>query len=962
MVHIEADGSRTESGRINYLGKVNTTDPYLCDDDSNSDEDAGEQNKDDKGGSVAPGGTTLTKAQARRAQVRRAQVQHRKRKADYLRQLEVDVSTLRDLVSATEKETRRLRHENASIRVRLGISVVGSGKNNIIVPSKIDSVISADTSQVMALDVPAVAVSSLNDVTVGGDIGQLLSPSAPEVSPATTPWDVSTITTGPSPMSLSSSASPAAQGVLPIALADTIDAKVDATGSLFANIDLDDITVALVMDEFVGTPVYHISSSSVSTSSPPYDENSAVLQSFPTTSITTSPAYNSMTTSAIIPMDPALVSDASSPVSPEPGLQGYSWMQEMTLEQVHVAVNFILALEYVCWNHVGHQFCRPNTGVPHAGHTLMASNLLLQHASDKVHMDVYDFNDKYESEINDQAGHTHDTSFTGSNDNHAVDLTWQAPDVTLQQLYGLATSLNPASDKELTPIEAWFELASNYPLSILLRQDVIDELKRGFSGVVRCLYFGAVIERQAFESVVDRILGPIMSGEAAIARIQPAEHAILAPQHLHEQHSAISYDITHGKLISSAFCYTNLEKPRSNPVSDGFLRFSYHIEYRLASKPNNWVGSAGAGGFDLRSDTMTTPTASMLAAIHNTTLLDDVLKEDQTTIDLEAHCAKLTGKEAGLLVLSGTMGNQVALRALLKQPPHSVLCDRRSHIFTYEAGGLSSLSGAMIIPVQAKNGIHLTLEEVKENAVLGDDIHGCPTRVISLENTLNGMIMPLDEVRRISDWARSQGILMHCDGARLWEAAASGAGSLVAYSACFDTVTMCFSKGLGAPIGSIIVGPKAVIKHANWIRKSIGGGLRQSGVVSAAARVAVNETFGTGPNGEGGLLQHSHGLAFEVAKMWTDRGGKMRYPVHTNMAWLDFPASGVNEELFAKLAAAEGLKMYSERIIVHYQIYQNRQEVVPRLERLFTTVLDKVNKVPVAGAVSSGKSAYPVSK
>lgn len=268
----------------------------------------------------------------------------------------------------------------------------------------------------------------------------------------------------------------------------------------------------------------------------------------------------------------------------------------------------------------------------------------------------------------------------------------------------------------------------------------------------------------------------------------------------------------------------------------------------------------------------------------------------------------------------------------------------------------------MIIPVVPKNGIHLTLEEVRENAVVGNDIHGCPTRVVSLENTLNGMIMPLDEVRRISDWARSQGILMHCDGARLWEAASAGAGSLVDFSACFDTVTMCFSKGLGAPIGSILVGPRDVITHATWIRKSLGGGLRQAGVISAAARVAVDETFGSGPNGEGGLLQHSHALAVEVAKMWTDRGGRLRYPVHTNMAWLDFPASGVDEKLFAELVAAEGLKMCSERVVVHYQIYQNRLETVPRLERLFTKVLAEANRIPAQGAASTGKSAYPVAQ
>lgn len=354
---------------------------------------------------------------------------------------------------------------------------------------------------------------------------------------------------------------------------------------------------------------------------------------------------------------------------------------------------------------------------------------------------------------------------------------------------------------------------------------------------------------------------------------------------------------------------------------------------------------------------MTTPTANMLAAIQNCTLLDDVFREDTTTIDLEKHCAKLAGKEAGLLVLSGTMGNQVALRTLLTGPPQAVLCDRQSHIFKYEAGGVSSLTGAMVQTVVPKNGIYLTLEDVQANAVTGTDVHDCTTRVISLENTINGVLMPLAEVRRISEWARSKGIKMHCDGARLWEAVASGAGSLSDYAACFDTVTLCFSKGLGAPIGSVLVGSEADIKHATWIRKSIGGGLRQAGVIAAPARVAVDETFGTGPNGEGGLLRHTHTLAKEVSKLWTDRGGKLLYPVDTNMVWVDLEASGVGYDDLGNEAEKEGLRIFGNRMVLHYQIYQNREFVVPRLERIFTKVLDG-KKAPAEGSSSAPTSMY----
>ncbi|OTB03123.1 hypothetical protein M426DRAFT_322151 [Hypoxylon sp. CI-4A] len=354
-----------------------------------------------------------------------------------------------------------------------------------------------------------------------------------------------------------------------------------------------------------------------------------------------------------------------------------------------------------------------------------------------------------------------------------------------------------------------------------------------------------------------------------------------------------------------------------------------------AEPANTWLGHRGAAAFDLRSDTMTTPTQAMLSAIQTTTLLDDVFGEDPTTIDLEAHVARLTGKEAGLFVLSGTMGNQLALRSLLTQPPHAVLTDHRSHIIQYEAGGVASLSGAMITAVVPRNGLYLTLEDIQSNVVLGDDIHSCPTRVISLENTLNGLVTPLEEVKRISSFAREHGILVHCDGARLWEAVASGAGSLQDFCQYFDTVSLCFSKGLGAPIGSILVGNKAHVKHARWMRKAIGGGLRQSGVVTAAARIALDVTFGDDPNGTNGLLRNTHATAKRVEKLWTDLGGKVEYPVHTNMVWLNLESRNSNPSRFVQLGSKAGLKLSGNRLITHYQV---GEEAIQRLTTVFEQI------------------------
>ncbi|PTB36614.1 hypothetical protein M441DRAFT_62088 [Trichoderma asperellum CBS 433.97] len=357
-----------------------------------------------------------------------------------------------------------------------------------------------------------------------------------------------------------------------------------------------------------------------------------------------------------------------------------------------------------------------------------------------------------------------------------------------------------------------------------------------------------------------------------------------------------------------------------------------------AEGSNAWVGVKGAGSLDLRSDVMTTPTPSMLAAISRCTLRDDVFNEDPTTQDLEAHVASLTGKEAGLFVLSGTMGNQVSLRSLLVQPPHAVLADHRSHIICYEAGGVSSLTGATVKPVVPKNGIYLTLEDVKANVVISDNVHDCPTRVISLENTLNGMIMPLSEVKRISQFARENSIKMHCDGARLWEAVVAGAGTLKEFCAQFDTISLCFSKGLGAPVGSIIVGDNKTLQHARWTRKALGGGMRQPGFITACARVAVDETFGTKDDGSDGLLKQTHEMAKKVEALWTGMGGKLVHPVHTNMAWLDIEAASCSAEKFTELSEAEGLKVGGGRLVTHYQIAQNGEEVLARLERVFKKV------------------------
>lgn len=332
----------------------------------------------------------------------------------------------------------------------------------------------------------------------------------------------------------------------------------------------------------------------------------------------------------------------------------------------------------------------------------------------------------------------------------------------------------------------------------------------------------------------------------------------------------------------------------------------------------------------------------MLSAIASATLLDDDFRQDPTTLELETWIAELTGKEAGLLVVSGTMGNQLSIRSHLQSPPHGIVCDARSHIMNFEAGGIASLSGALTVPIQPANGKYLTVEDIEQRAIVAPHDHcACPTRLICLENTLAGTILPLSECRRIRHWSQQHDIRLHLDGARLWEAVAAGAGTLREYCENFDSISLCFSKGLGAPIGSIIVGTMAFRERARWIRKSIGGGMRQAGVVSAAARRSVVDTF------LAGKLQESHEKARNIAQLWEGYGGKFVYPVETNMVWLDLDAAGVSSKTFREEGKRLGLKfMMGGRLVVHYQI---TQDAVQRLDSLMRRLLRVTSPEECAG-------------
>ncbi|KAJ5239120.1 threonine aldolase [Penicillium chermesinum] len=355
---------------------------------------------------------------------------------------------------------------------------------------------------------------------------------------------------------------------------------------------------------------------------------------------------------------------------------------------------------------------------------------------------------------------------------------------------------------------------------------------------------------------------------------------------------------------------------------------------------------------EFRSDTFTTPTPAMLAAMGNATFGDDVYQEDSTTTEFQMEIARLTGMEDALFMLSGTMGNQIGVRVNLTQPPHSVLCDYRAHVYAEEGCGLAVLSQAMVTPVHPANGIYMTLDDVKKWVVLGEDIHTAPTRVISLEVTIGGVLTPLEEIRRISEFARAHGIKVHCDGARLWNASAATGLALSEYCRYFDTVSMCVSKGLGCPVGGVLASTRANIKQARWLRKQQGGGIRQAGVLTAAALVALKDVWPT--------MKETHLKAKRLEADLAALGVIPQIPVDTNFFFIDAQKSGIDMGVVLDQCRKHDVKLQDERISLHHQV---SDEAIERLKRAISEAMsisktyspDQISRSVTGGYASSAR-------
>lgn len=243
---------------------------------------------------------------------------------------------------------------------------------------------------------------------------------------------------------------------------------------------------------------------------------------------------------------------------------------------------------------------------------------------------------------------------------------------------------------------------------------------------------------------------------------------------------------------------------------------------------------------DLRSDTLTKPTQGMLEAMWSAKVGDDVFGEDPTVNALEQKLADMFGMEAGLFCPSGTMTNQIAIR-LHTRPQTELICHKYSHIYLYEGGGIMSNSHASVKLLDGEYG-KISPSDISD-AINPDDVHAPETTLVSLENTMNkggGSIYTLEEVKPIRAICDRHGIKLHLDGARIFNALVVTGESPKAWGAMFDTISVCLSKGLGCPVGSVLLGSKEDIKRARKVRKSFGGGMRQAGFLAAAGIYALD--------------------------------------------------------------------------------------------------------------------------
>jgi len=321
---------------------------------------------------------------------------------------------------------------------------------------------------------------------------------------------------------------------------------------------------------------------------------------------------------------------------------------------------------------------------------------------------------------------------------------------------------------------------------------------------------------------------------------------------------------------------------------------------------------------DLRSDTVTKPTPAMRAAMAAAEVGDDVYGEDPTVNRLEREAAEVLGKEAAIFVPTGTMGNQIAIR-LHTQHGQEVICESRAHVLDWEMATMAAFSGCMPRTVVAERGI-LTWDRIKQ--AIGPKLYfRARTGLICIENTHNmagGTVTPLAILQEIWAGAREAGLPVHLDGARIFNAATALGTTVAELSAGFDTVMFCLSKGLGAPVGSMLVGSKAMIERARIFRKALGGGMRQAGVLAAAGLIALHE--------KPGRLHEDHANARLLAEALAAHSSVEidLCTVQTNIVIFTLRNGGDAAALVAALkrkdVLASAIGPHAVRLVTHYDV------------------------------------------
>jgi threonine aldolase len=313
---------------------------------------------------------------------------------------------------------------------------------------------------------------------------------------------------------------------------------------------------------------------------------------------------------------------------------------------------------------------------------------------------------------------------------------------------------------------------------------------------------------------------------------------------------------------------------------------------------------------DLRSDTVTKPTPGMRRAMAEAEVGDDVYAEDPTVTALEERVADLFGHEAALFVPSGTMGNQIGMR-LVCEPGQEVLCDADAHVVTYEMGAAAAIFGISTRTVVSAGG-RLDAQQLIDQVRPQDNWHLTATAAIAVENSHNrggGLVQPLDELQQLWNWSRDAGVAVHLDGARIWNASVASGIDLATYGRLADTASVCFSKGLGTPIGSVLVASAERIATARLWRKRLGGGMRQVGVLAAACQYALDHHLGR-------LAEDQ-----ENARLLAKRLGVDPSTVETNMVVLDdVPAPVIAEAAKAQGVLVSQVSARKIRLVTHLDV------------------------------------------